>query len=957
VFPEPANQLEKERWKSAYAWFERAMELPVGERSAFSQQAIPDPEVLRLVLDLLDSQQRSEETTQPDATPRPLPGEHYGRFAIGELLGRGGMGEVYSARDTELNRAVAIKFLSPQSLGSSGTVDRLIHEARSASALNHPGIVTVYEVIRSEDSLAIVMERVDGMALRSLCGKANAAADVALLGSQIAVALAAAHAGGVVHRDIKPENLMLRPDGYVKVLDFGAAAQIGAGDDLAGIPIGTLGYMSPEQIQGRPLTGASDVFSLGVVLTELASGHHPFLQDTTAHTSTAIQTSEPGWLTANECKIAEPLGSLLRSMLAKDPERRPSAVLVAARLAAIARKDTPRRVKAWLWVSGVAACLVCGFLVWAITAKVFAPKEPLFEQITMQPSENRVTAAALSPNGEELAFGTFGGPTYVRRMSDGFSRPLNTPRGLQIDRLAWFADSSRLLASGTIDHRAGVWVIPLNGGAPSLIGPEGRDGVPSPDGTRVALTSADGATIGVIGVNGGRLRQIRDGRGTSWFSALLWSPDGKRISYERQEYVPPKDPRSAPVQLSRNYAYGYEATDVNTGRVVTSLKGVLMISACGLKDGRVLFVCSMLPRQGEDVRHLCEMRTDPKTGQILGSSRQVRQSSDSGQFLTMSSISAAYDGSKIAVVRLSEQQNPNIYIADLPPGREVSKLLNIRRLTFVLADDYPHAWTLDSSAVIFESSRNGRGQFRTGRLPQGFGIFRQKIDEQEPEPLVLSNTDNALPQASPDGKWVLYREDREQGRKTRFMRMPMKGGTPEAVPGTENIVDFRCGLQPGSRCVLRSTENDQFVFYELDPLRGRGRELARAAWSPTKLGDWDISPDSRFAAMPNHDPQTAIVRVVSLDRTRADPAERVVTFNGLKKLNGLIWAANGEGWYAVEITPLGLVMFYVDADGAHSWELLRSSLVLWAVPSPDGRKIAFPQDTPWSNVYLVKGSR
>jgi hypothetical protein len=100
------------------------------------------------------------------------------------------MGEVYSARDTELNRAVAIKFLSPQSLGSSGTVERLIQEARAASALNHPGIVTVHEVIRSEDSLAIVMERVDGMALRSLCGKANAAAEVARLGSQIAEACA-----------------------------------------------------------------------------------------------------------------------------------------------------------------------------------------------------------------------------------------------------------------------------------------------------------------------------------------------------------------------------------------------------------------------------------------------------------------------------------------------------------------------------------------------------------------------------------------------------------------------------------------------------------------------------------------------------------------------------------------------------------------------------------------------
>jgi Tol biopolymer transport system component len=634
-------------------------------------------------------------------------------------------------------------------------------------------------------------------------------------------------------------------------------------------------------------------------------------------------------------------------MLAKEPERRPSAVMVAARLGAIARKAGPQRVKPWLWLSGLAACMVAGFVLWPIAANRFAPKEPLFEQITMQASENRVTAAALSSNGEELAFGTFGGPTYVRRMSDGFTRPVTTPRGLQVDRLAWFADSTRLLASGTIDHRACVWVMPLNGEAPSLIAPEGRDGVPSPDGTRIALTSEDGTTIGVIGVNGRGLRRIRDGRGTSWFSALLWSPDGQRISYQRQEYEPPKDPGLAPAQVSRNYAYAYEATDVNTERVVTSLRVLRMTSACGLKDGRVLFVRWIPSGKGYDVHQLCEMHTDPKTGEVLGPPHQVTHpGADSVELL--SSISAASDGSKIAVVRSSEQQRSNIYIADLPPGREVSKLLNIRRLTFMLATDYPHAWTPDNGAVIFESSRNG----------PWWGLFRQKIDEQEPEPLVLSNnTDNVLAQASPDGKWVLYREDRERGKKTRFMRVPMNGGTPESLPGTENVVDFRCGLQPGSRCVLRATEKDQFVFYELDLLRGRAWELARTVWSPTGPGDWDISPDSRFAALPNHDPKTAIVRVISLDASRAGAAERVITFNGMKNLNGLVWAANGEGWYAVEKTPLGMVMFYVDADGAHSWELLRSSMVLWAVPSSDGRKIAFPQDTPWSNAYLVKGFR
>src|SRR5262249_54916054 len=154
-----------------------------------------------------------------------------------------------------------------------------------------------------------------------------------------------------------------------------------------------------------------------------------------------------------------------------------------------------------------------------------------------------------------------------------------------------------------------------------------------------------------------------------------------------------------------------------------------------------------------DIRLLSEMRTDPKTGEVLGPPHPETPGSDS-EILAMSSISAAYDGSKIAVVRSSAQQRPNIYVADLPPGREVSKLLNIRRLTFTLADEYPHTWTPDNHAVIFESNRNTNGA--------SYGLFRQKIDGQEPEPLVLSNNaDNVLAQASPDGKWILYREDRE----------------------------------------------------------------------------------------------------------------------------------------------------------------------------------------------------
>jgi eukaryotic-like serine/threonine-protein kinase len=948
MLPQARDRNIDASWRLAYRVFEDALELAPEERGTFARSATDDPEVLRLVLDLIG--QAELELAGDDESPGApdlQAGARFGHYEIREKLGHGGMGEVYSALDIELGRTVALKLLASNVAGTPKAAERLIREAKAASALNHPNIVTVYGLVRHETKLALAMELVEGEALRSYCGQPQPAVRVIDWCRQITQALAAAHEHGIVHGDIKPENLMVRPDGYSKVLDFGLARQLmpagqAGSTNLSGMPGGTLNYMSPEQTRGERPTCASDIFSMGLTLYELATGTHPFATDSPIDTAHAIAHNAPKPASALNPKIPAALDRLIGSMLSKDASKRPSAKEVVSRMAAMietGRKDTWRRMKAWLWVSSLAVCVVCGFVLWAIAAKIFAPKEPVLQQITTQTSENRVTAAALSPDEKELAFGTIAGSLLVRRMSDGFTRPLRTPAGLQVDRIAWFPDGSRLLASGTAaDHRRGVWVIPLDGGAAGLVVPEGEDGVPSPDGTRIASTSADGTTIWVTAVNGARPRQIRGGGGMNLFSALIWSPDGKRISYQRQVYATQRDQQIAGYGASRpqQNVYNYEAADAETGRVVASVRDVVMTSACGVEDGRILYLRWISAM--EMLRHqLWELRTDPKTGKVLGPPRQVTHSSD----LMLSSISAAHDGSKVALVRRSEYSN--ISIADLPPGKPVAKLLNIRRLTFAMADDYPHAWTPDNDEVIFESDRNGT-----------FGLFRQKIDEREPEPLVLSKADSVLPQASPNGKWVLFREDREQRTKRRLMRVPMDGGTPEPVPNTGNVEEFRCGRQAGSRCVVRSTENDQFVFYELDPPRGRGRELARTGWSPSITGDWDLSPDGAFVAIPNHDPQNAKIRVVSLDAARPDVAERVVTLDGMKNLNGLVWAASGQEWYVVERTPLESVLFDVDGDG-HSRELQKSPNMLWAIPSPDGRRIAFPTETTSSNVWLIHG--
>ena len=205
-----------------------------------------------------------------------------GRYRVGTLLGSGGAGSVYAAFDEELNRPVAIKFVSSRRSGSSDAPALPLREARAASALNHPNIIMIHEVIETSgetsketsEMAAIVMELVQGRSLAELRGTLPSMKEVLSIAAQISKAFAAAHANGIIHGDIKPENIMLRDDGYAKVLDFGLARTVAMETSAwAHNPFfGTLRYMSPEQARGESLTPASDIFSFGLVLFELAAG-------------------------------------------------------------------------------------------------------------------------------------------------------------------------------------------------------------------------------------------------------------------------------------------------------------------------------------------------------------------------------------------------------------------------------------------------------------------------------------------------------------------------------------------------------------------------------------------------------------------------------------------------------------------------------------------------------------
>jgi TolB-like protein/Tfp pilus assembly protein PilF/predicted Ser/Thr protein kinase len=255
-------------------------------------------------------------------------GTSFGRYQVIESLGRGGMGEVHLAEDPALGRKVAIKVLPAEFRDDLDRRQRLLHEARAASALNHPNIVVIYDIGEADASLFVAMEVVDGETLREWSqSKKRAPRDVMTIARQATAALAVAHEAGLVHRDLKPENLMVRRDGLLKILDFGLARSVSPemGDRTATMPgtlMGTIPYMSPEQVLGQPAGPASDLFALGTILYELLTGRHPFEGENAIDTMHRILHETPEPASRVNPDLSGDFDFVLAKLLAKDSHRR-----------------------------------------------------------------------------------------------------------------------------------------------------------------------------------------------------------------------------------------------------------------------------------------------------------------------------------------------------------------------------------------------------------------------------------------------------------------------------------------------------------------------------------------------------------------------------------------------------------------------------------------------------------
>jgi serine/threonine protein kinase len=351
-----------ERYQQITQLYHSALEIEPGQRVEFLDQACKgDKDLQRDVLRLLSGNERAGDFLNSPAVVvaaeflkeeiEPMVGKQLGRFQILSMLGAGGMGEVYLAQDAQLGRQVALKLLPAGLTAKADLLRRFEREARAASSLNHPNIITIHDIGEVEGLHFIATEFIEGETIRHRIGRGRMELSEAIdITVQVANALATAHAAGIVHRDIKPENIMLRPDGYVKVLDFGLAkltetheakpsADSGvatlsiSNETTAGTILGTVNYMSPEQARGLKVDARTDIWSLGVTFYEMLTGKSPFAGQTMADVLVSIVDREPQLLSQLYRHLPDELDRVVMKALAKDrDERYQSAKEMAADL-------------------------------------------------------------------------------------------------------------------------------------------------------------------------------------------------------------------------------------------------------------------------------------------------------------------------------------------------------------------------------------------------------------------------------------------------------------------------------------------------------------------------------------------------------------------------------------------------------------------------------------------------
>jgi serine/threonine protein kinase len=752
-------------------------------------------------------------------------GRTLSHYRIVEKLGSGGMGDVYLAEDTELNRPIALKVLPVEFASSEERRARFKREAQAVAALNHPHIVTVYSVEESEGVHFITMELVRGKTLTELIPKRGLPFSKFLeIALPLADAVAAAHEKGVLHRDLKPDNLMVSEEGRLKILDFGLAklkpeAGVTGMSELPtrsrteeGRIVGTVAYMSPEQAEGKTLDSRSDIFSLGIVLYEMATGERPFKGETTASVLSSILKDTPKSVTEINPSLPSGLGRIVRRCLVKDPEHRyQTAKDLRNELEELREEEVGpgRRARVPTWVFLAAAAFFgLAVVIYLLKPSASPAVTTTFSQLTSLAGAE--SFPSLSPDGDSIVYAsaTSGNQDiYLQRVSGQKAINLTEDSAANDTQPAFSPDGTRIAFRSGRDG-GGLFVMGATGESVKRVSDTGFNPAWAPDGERIVFSTVSvsgagrGQTLGelrVVRVDTGELRSI-DVKGDA--VQPHWSPHGHQIafwSYTLSE---------------RNYRDIW-AVPAEGGDVVPVTRDEhIDWNPVWSPDGKYIYFCSS--RGG--TMSLWRVTIDEETGIVRGGPELVTAS----QAARIGQITFAGDGRRIAYQ--ADISTNNIYKTSFDPDTEAvvgesAAITGGSRWTAfpnLSPDDQWAAFTFDS----------GGGQADIAVIRADGTDLRQLTDQP--------HFANWMPRWSPDGSELIF-YSMKSGNLQLWSIHPDGSGLRQLTNAPHRIIHFAWSPD-GKRIVYYSMEGDSFIFQP---------DVPWAEQSPEELPG---PPEGRFTA-------------------------------------------------------------------------------------------------------------
>jgi eukaryotic-like serine/threonine-protein kinase len=880
--------MRPERWKRIDDLLEAALERPSGERPAFLDRACAGDEDLRREVDLLLAFDRKRdgllespaiaaaarliaETEVPTAA-----GQRIGRYKILSRIGAGGMGEVYLAEDTQLRRRVALKLL-PVSFSNDGErVRRFEQEARAAARLAHPNVCIIHEVGQADNGCHfIAMEYVEGETLRQRLARGRLGVDAALdVGLQVARALAAAHAAGIVHRDVKPENIVLRSDGYAKVLDFGLAklvepvARTTSVDTAAtntsavaletetGVVMGTASYMSPEQARGLRVDQRSDIFSFGAVLYEMLAGEVAFARESFVDTLHAIIHEDPPKLSEARPEAGTACERLVSHCMEKDPERRfQSASDLVFAIEALSEPTRskpavrlPRVPVKRLWPAAAAVALVAATaaITWTVSRSSTAPEQPWsLADVTLTPlttDPGYEGEPSFSPDGLAVAYvsdRTGNLEIFLKQVSGG--PDVNLTNNSADDVQPSFAPDGKSIAfvssrSGTSDvhfpmignemHGGDVWVMPALGGSARRIAESGNFPSWSSDSSELLYVSGPffRQRIMRVSASGGEPRELPITLGPATGNVMRirhpkFSPDMRWIVFYANDIFVVR-------------AEGGEAKVVTKGQYPT-----------WSPDSRAIIYSNPEPGRNHS---LWRVEFSSETGTASGDARPLTVGRGRDAYASISP-----DGKRIAFTALEETANLASIAFDAETGRSTG---TPRPLTDGKELILNMSFSPDGSAVAYQVQRGA--SMHIWRLDRGGSPVQLTSDP------AFRDT---YPEWSPDGSTIAFLRVSANDPRARasVWLMAADGANPRlVVPESSG-----CGWLPdGRQLAYFSLSDRQIHVVDLS-----SKQTRRVTDEPGIFDHICVSPDGKWIVYRSTAEPEVDLRAISIDGGPSHP--------------------------------------------------------------------------------------